>query len=80
MSTRTEVRRMVMQWSEAHPDGIKICQIPENEKIGPVLNVRVCIVEMTQNDYYSKQPMVDPYSNEVVTVTKLTVQAQIPAG
>ena len=53
--------------------------MPANEKVGPVLNVRVCIVEVTQNDYYSKQPMVDLYSNEVVTVTKLTVQAQIPA-
>ena len=51
----------------------------ENEKIGPVLNVHVCIVEMIQNDYYSKKLVVDPYSNEVVTVTKLTVQAEIPA-
>ena len=68
-----------MQWSKPHPEGIKICQIPENEKVGPVMNVRVCTVEMTRNDYYSKKPMVDPYSNEVVNVQKLTVQAKIPA-
>ena len=75
MGQRT-VRRMIMQWSNPHPVGIKICQIPENQKVGPVMEIRVCTMEVIRNDFYSKKPMIDAYTNEVVTIQKLTVQAK----
>ena len=79
MGIKSDSRRMVMQWTDCYSAGERICQIPENEQVGPVQNLRTCTMEVTKKEHYTNKPVVDPYTEELVTVQKLTVQAQVPA-
>ena len=71
-----------MQWAKPYPDDpnqeTRITQIPENELMGPVIELRPCTMKVRIRDPTQNKPALDS-DGQFIYDTRLALQAKVPA-